>query len=118
MSTLHNEIREQFSSPSGSGKITRDLWFPVDPEAGQEELRRLGYFFNERGMLRQVENESLGFVFSGQKHYDALGDAVARFVFFAMQRYLKLRKLHLPCESSVSEDESDDSGVFVSDDLT
>lgn len=65
-----------------------------------EQLRALGYMYNEAGILKKVDAPDEGFTFQGQAHYEKLGDVVANEIQRRMREDYHLEEHWLPTDES------------------
>ncbi len=78
-------------------------------------LADFNYEFNDKGELRHVHLKSEPFHFVSQRHYEAIGDFIAREIQLRMIRDCGLKEILLPLSQSVSESELESEKYYLTE---
>ena len=82
-----------------------------------EQLKKLGYMYNEKGILVKVDAPDKGFTFEGQAHYEKLGDVVADEIQRRIRDVYHLEEHWLPCDDEAERPRGCKCNVFTTPDI-
>ena len=87
-----------------------ELDFEIDPNAGQQRLRKFGYYFNKRGECRSVETDERVGRFPSQQEYEEFGSAIEEYVFWILKNQYKMTEIRIDedTENNNDNDDNDD----------
>lgn len=77
------------------------LNFEIDPLDGQQELRKMGYYFTIDGQCRSIKDNSKAGRFATQSAYEAFGGAVERFIFHLLSKHLQMIPIEIEANSEM-----------------
>ena len=91
---------------SNVDSVDIELDFEIDPNRGQSELRKFGYYFNKKGQCRSIDTDERVGRFPSQKEYEAFGAALEEFIFFLLRDQYKMTE-HIIGSKSAENADSD-----------
>ncbi|CAG9318963.1 unnamed protein product [Blepharisma stoltei] len=95
-STLPIENSNEWSTPYENKQGQENIESSSENLTWEEVLRKkFGYYYNDDGCLRSVEGDN-PFKFVDQKHYEALGDVIEKYIQERLVSYYNLDEVKIP----------------------
>ena len=93
-----------------------ELDFEIDPNAGQDEIRKFGYYFNKRGECRAIKDDERVGRFPSQREYEEFGAALERYIFYLLRTQYRMTEKIIGVNENDDDDDNDDQEENKNDD--
>ena len=95
------------NSKSNVDSVDIELDFEVDPNKGQEELRKFGFYFNSNGQCRSIESDERVGRFPSQQEYEEFGAALERYIFYLLREQYNMKEVLIQATDDKDNDDEE-----------